>query len=160
MLPKILYDENSLSEGTAASGDLEIMDAIFAKGEDFYGSIPDVVYEQPLIVIAEISDGCGNLTPACWELSGRMLASCFEPIDSFHSFYVDDNRDLHSSGTDHRNGTSFYLFRVFKSDICHDEQQRLIDLINCAQELDAGIGDEIDRCTLPVGIEFETAGNV
>lgn len=160
MLPKILYDEVNLSNGITAYGDIAIMDAIFAKGEDFYESIPDVEYEEPIIVIAEISDGCGNLIPACWELSGRMLASCFEPIDSFHSFYVDENSDLHSSGTDLRNGTSFYLFRVFKSDICHDEQQWLIDLINCASELDAGIREEIDRCTLPVGIDFETAGIV
>ena len=158
MLPKILYDEVNLSNGITAYGDIAIMDAIFAKGEDFYESIPDVEYEEPIIVIAEISDGCGNLIPACWELSGRMLASCFEPIDSFHSFYVDENSDLHSSGRDVRIGTSFYLLRVFKSDICHDEQQWLIDLINCASELDAGIREEIDRCTLPVGIEFETAG--
>ena len=160
MLPKILYDEINLSDRPIAFSGIEIMDAIFAKGEDFYDSIPDVEYDEPIIVIAEISDGCGNLKPACWELSGRRLASCFEPIDSFHRFYIDENCDLHSSGTDLRNGTSFYLFRVFKSDICHDEQQWLIDLINCASELGAGIREESDRCTRPVGIEFETADNV
>ena len=159
MLPKLLYDETGIPDGITSFSGTGIMEAIFAKGEDFYDSIPDVEYDQPVIAIAEISDGCGNMMPACWELSGRMLASCFEPIDSFHSFYIDENCDLHSTGTDLRNGTSFYLYRVFKADICHEEQQWLIDLINCATELDSGIREEIDRCTLPVGNDFEAAGN-
>ena len=62
MLPKILYDEVNLSNGITAYGDIAIMDAIFAKGEDFYESIPDVEYEEPIIVIAEISDGCGKIS--------------------------------------------------------------------------------------------------
>ncbi len=159
MLPKILYDELKIPESAAARSGIEIMEEVFSEGESFYDSIPDVEYDEPVIVIAEINDGCGNVMPACWELSGRMLASCFEPIDSFHSFYVDENSDLHSSGTDLRNGISYYLFRVFKSDISRDEQKWLIDLINCASELDSSIREEIERCTLPVGNEFETSGD-
>ena len=156
----ILYDETDLPDDTTGLTSIELLDVLYSRGEDFYESIPEIEYEEPVIAIAENSDGCGNLTPSCWELAGHRLSSCFEPIDSFHSFYIDENCDLHSSGTDLRNGTSFYLFRVFKSDICHDEQQWLIDLINCASELDAGIREEIDRCTLPVGIEFGTADSI
>lgn len=154
MSRKILFDETEIPETYAGCSTYELSDLFYAKAEDFYASIPDVEYEEPVIAIAEISDGCGNMIPACWELSGHMLASCFEPIDSFHDFYVDQSGDLHSTGIDLRNGASSYLFRVFKSDICHDEQQWLIDLINSSDELGADIREEIDRCTLPVGYDF------
>lgn len=151
---KILYDETAISEDAAGLNDIGLMDVLYAKGETFYESIPDVEYEEPVIAIAEISDGCGNLIPACWELPENMLTSCFEPLDSFHRFYIDDDGDLRSNGIDLRNGVSNYLYRVFKSEIGEDEQQWLIDLINGAVELDADIREEINRCTLPVGIDF------
>ena len=67
---------------------------------------------------------------------------------------MDDDGDLRSSGMDLRNGISFYMFRVFKPEIGHDEQQWLIDLINSAVDLSTDIKEEIDRCTLPVGVDF------
>lgn len=158
MSARLLYSDTEIAEEDSHLEEFDLLDVLYAKSEDFYESIPDIEYMEPVIAIAEINDGCGNIVPACWELSGRMLSSCFEPIDSFHSFYIDENCDLHSSGTDLRNGTSNYLFRVFKPDTCRDEQLRLIDLINCAFELGDDIMEEIDRCTLPVGIDFETAG--
>ena len=139
----ILYDETDLPEDTVGLTGVELQDVLYARGEAFYESIPEIEYEEPVIAIAEISDGCGNLMPSCWELSGHMLASCFEPIDSFHRFYVDDDGDLRSSGMDLRNGISFYMFRVFKPEIGHDEQQWLIDLINSAVELSTDIKEEI-----------------
>ena len=158
MTAKLLYSDTEIAEEDIRLDGFDLMDVLYAKGEDFYDSIPDIEYMEPVIAIAEISDGCGNMVPACWELSGQTLSSCFEPIDSFHSFYVDENSDLHSSGTDLRNGTSSYLFRVFKPDICRDEQLRLIDLINEAFEIGADIRDEIDRCTRPVGNDLVCAG--
>ena len=154
MQPRVLYDEMNISERFHACSEFEFMDAVYADGEDFYNSIPYVEFAAPIIAIAEISDGRGNQIPACWELSERLLASCFEPIDAFHNFYIDENRDLHSSGTDLRNGTSFYLFRVFKPEIGRNERQWLIDLINCATELDADIKEKINLYTLPVGVAF------
>ena len=151
---KILYDDTDLPNDTVGLTDIDLLDVLYAKGEAFYESIPEIEYEEPVIAIAEISDGCGNLMPSCWELSGHMLAACFEPIDSFHRFYVDDDGDLRSSGIDLRNGISFYLFRVFKPEIGLDEQQWLIDLINSSIDLSADIREEIDRCTLPIGVDF------
>lgn len=150
----ILYDETDLPDDTAGLTGVELLDVLYSRGEDFYESIPEIEYEDPVIAIAEISDGCGNLTPSCWELAGHMLSSCFEPIDSFHRFYVDDDGDLRSSGIDLRNGISFYLFRVFKPEIGRDEQQWLIDLINSSVDLSGDIREEIDRCTMPVGVDF------
>ena len=154
----ILYDETDLPDDIAGLTGIELSDVLYARGEAFYESIPEIEYEEPVIAIAEISDGCGNLMPSCWELSGHMLAACFEPIDSFHRFYVDDDGDLRSSGIDLRNGISFYLFRVFKPEIGRDEQQWLIDLINSSVDLSTDIREEIDRGTLPVGVDLtETA---
>lgn len=150
----LLYDETVLPAGSGGFSSIEKADAIYALGEDFYDSIPDVRFDDPVIVIAQVSDGCGNLSLECWELSGRSLSDCFEPCDSFHSFYVDGNGDLYSIGTDLRNGTSYYLFRVFKPGVGRDEQLWLIDLISGAYEPDGGIGEEISRCTLPVGTVF------
>ena len=150
----VLYDETDIPCGLAESSSRELADAVYAKGEDFYDSIPDIEFDAPLIVIAEISDGCGNLTPACWELCGRSLAGCFEPVDGFHCFYVDERGNLWSRGNDLRNGISYYLYRVFKEGIGHYEQQWLIDLINGCFELDSGIAEEVERCTLPVGTVF------
>ena len=160
MTPRILFNETEMPDMCAGYSPFEMMDLLYSKAEDFYESIPDVEYEEPVIAIAEISDGCGNMIPACWELSERMLSACFEPLASYHEFYIDQGGDLHSTGIDLRNGTSSYLFRVFKSDICRDEQLWLIDLINSSNELGNDIREEIDRCTLPVGIDFETAGIV
>ena len=154
MTPKILFNETEISEMYAGFSSYELADLFYAKAEDFYASIPNVEYEEPIIAIAEISDGCGNMMPACWELSGHMLASCFEPLDSYHEFFIDQSGDLHSTGIDLRNGVSSYLFRVFKPDICNDERQWLIDLINTSDELGSDIREEIDRCTLPVGKDF------
>ena len=158
MTPRILFNETELPDMYAGCSSFEMMDLLYSKAEDFYASIPDVEYEEPVIAIAEISDGCGNVVPACWELSGHMLSACFEPLDSYHEFYIDQGGDLHSTGIDLRNGKSSYLFRVFKSGICRDEQQWLIDLINSSNELGDDLREEIDRCTLPVGIDFEAAG--
>ena len=154
MTRRLLFNETEIPEMYAGCSDIVLSDLLYSKAEDFYASIPYVEYEESVIAIAEISDGCGNMTPACWELSGHMLASCFEPIDSYHEFYIDQCGDLHSTGIDLRNGASSYLFRVFKSEICRDEQQWLIDLINSSDELGADIREEIDRCTLPVGNDF------
>ena len=154
MTLKILFNESEIPDIWTGCSSYELADLLYSKAEDFYESIPDVEYEEPVIAIAEISDGCGNMMPACWELSGHMLAACFEPLDSYHEFYVDQYGDLYSTGIDLRNGASSYLFRVFKSDICHDEQQWLIDLINSSDELGSDIREEIERCTLPVGTVF------
>lgn len=150
----VLYDETDIPRGLAECSCYEMSDAVYAKGEDFYDSIPDIEFDGPVIVIAEISDGCGNLVPSCWELCGRSLAACFEPVDAFHSFCVDGRGDLWSRGIDLRNGISYYLYRVFREEIGHDEQQWLIDLINGCFELDSGVAEEIERCTLPVGTVF------
>ena len=125
---------------------------------DFPDFIPDIEYEAPVMVIAEISDGCGNHKPVCWETDGRRLSGCFEPLDSYDCFFVDEKGDLRGMGNDFRYGTSSYLFRVFRPDICRDEQLWLFDLINSAYELDGSIMEEVDRCTLPVGTDLINAG--
>ena len=125
---------------------------------DIRDFIPDIEYEAPVIVIAEISDGCGNRKPVCWETDGRRLSDCLEPVDSYDCFFVDEKGDLRGVGNDIQYGTSSYLFRVFRSDIGRDERLWLADLINSAYELDGSIMEEVERCTYPIGKDLFTEG--
>ena len=125
---------------------------------DFRDFIPDIEYENPVVVIAEISDGCGNHKPVCWETDGGRLSDCFEPLDSYDCFFIDERGDLRGLGKDIHYGTSSYLFRVFRPDICRDERLWLADLINSAYELDGSIMEEIDRCTFPIGTDLFATG--
>ncbi len=123
----------------------------------FLDFIPDIEYENPVMVIAELSDGDGNHKPVCWETDGR-LSACFEPLDSYDCFFIDEKGDLRGMGIDIQYGTSSYLFRAFRPDICRDERLWLADLINNAYELDGNIMEEVDRCTFPIGTDLFNAG--
>ena len=150
----VLYGGSNLLSVITGSSGPELPDAVCEKSVELYDSVPDIEFQMPVIVIGAISDGCGNLAFSCWKLCGRTLSACFEPIDTFHKFYLDEAGNIFSSGFDIRNGVSFYLYRVFKEEIGHDEQQWLIDLINGAFEPDSGLTEEIERCTLPAGTAF------
>ncbi len=135
-----------------------ILYSVHAFHGDFRDFIPDIEYENQVMVIAEISDGDGNHKPVCWEKDGRRLSDCFEPLDSYDCFFIDEKGDLRGIGNDIQYGTSSYLFRVFRPDICRDERLWLADLINSAYELDGSIMEEVDRCTLPIGTDLYNAG--
>jgi hypothetical protein len=106
----------------------------------------DVALDNQIIVIADLGRWNGRFSGYKMIVSGNIKDCLYDNHNDYIEWYVDDEGEFRSHGDDH-DGTSYYLYRVFKDDVGEEDIEELQGLIY----EDKATQEDIDKYTDKIG---------